>query len=94
MARKVFLNCVLSTKEKHLKLDVNTKNWFFLQLSIFHFFFEKRILHFFYCISTALIMKLQTEDYFLQNLTMDIVTFFTERINGLLSLLLSQKAML
>ena len=93
MARKVFLNCVLSTKEKHLKLDVNTKNWFFLQLSIFHFF-EKRILHFFYSISTALIMKLQTEDYFLQNLTMDIVTFFTERINGLLSLLLSQKALL
>ena len=56
-----------------------------------HFsFFEKRILHFFYSISTALIMKLQAEDYFLQNLTMDIVTFFTERINGLLSALKSK----
>ena len=75
-------------------VDVNTKNWFFLKLSIFHFFFEKRILHFFYSISTVLIMKLQTEDYFFAKLGYGHCHFFTERINGLLSLLLSQKALL
>ena len=61
----------------------------------FSFFFRKEdtpfLLQYFYSIDNE---TSNSVDYFLQNLTMDIVTFFTERINGLLSLLLSQKALL